>query len=209
MLHFLLHILFVIAWAILGFEIIRRLLLLWRLDKRISGASAGAVAIAFFLGVTGPLAWSTTSAPPAPVIGAAPPPPPQHPCPASARLGHKAATGFIDVIGVGSTAMIPNPGKVSVSRGTRLVLSGWAALSSGPGTAICFLVDGHPVSNEGSYGGQRPDVAAATKNPANAATGYTISATLTPGEHRVGVGVLEADDSTIDAIAGVDHVSVH
>ena len=216
MLTSLLHIIFVIAWAVLAFEVIRSVLALWRQTRQLARFIAVAVAGAFALGATGPLALSVfqpASVAPAAVTPAAPPAVASTgksvACPPAARLSAHHSAGYIDSLQSGATQFGPDRTKIQLAAGSLLLVSGWAALSTGPGIGICPIVDGHPAPDAALvYGIVRPDVAAATNLPANGTTGYSISIKLSAGTHRLGMGVLEGDGLTIDPIASVVQVDV-
>jgi hypothetical protein len=205
-----LHILFAFAWAVLAFQVVRSLLSLWRADRRIATAAAIAVAGAFFLGSTGPAAWSplptASSNPSAPAPAAATIP--TVACPAGLLVGPHPAKGYIDAYQIGNAPELKNAQSVTLSVGSPLRLIGWAALDSGPGIAACFIVDRHTVRSDGAYGSARPDVAQAMNLAADNASGYSMAASLEPGTHQIGVGVLESDRHTVDAIPGVLHVTI-
>ena len=203
------HFLFVLAWALLALEVIRSLIRLAGMSRPIAGATAAGVAIAYFLGATGPLAWGTgggqeNAGPPVVNNVPAPPaaPPPIASCPRNAVVSTHSGLGYIDIVGIGTAPPAPKPAKLEVPAGTDVHLSGWATLKTGPGTTICAIDNGHTIPGLGSYGGARPDVAAATGNPANSATGYSLTIKPSKGTHVLTVGAVEADGHSIDKISG-------
>ena len=203
-----LHVLFALAWAVLAFEVIRSFVIILRIDRRIAAAIGISVCGAFFLGATGPLAWSII-APAANVESAAITPPATlsptvqalEGCSSTTVLSAKAAFGFVDAVSVGTNPPARPNGPIVVQHSAKVGLVGWAALEGGPGKGVCLIVDGHPMRTLASYGNARPDVAAATRIPADSATGYTITFSgLKPGTHKLRVGVLEASGNAVDPL---------
>jgi hypothetical protein len=213
----LLHILLVLAWSVLAFEVVRALLA-WRWEnRRLGGVIAFAIAGAVFLGATARFVSSGMSLGALPVASGAPVVPQpagtapvsrRVACPRSARVASNAALGAIDGVQIGQLPATPNGGNVELPRGSDLRLVGWGVLNTGPGFGICAIVDGHPVPGPASYGGARPDVAAALRVAADVASGYSIPLQLSIGEHQLGIGVVESDGLSVDPVAIVVHATV-
>jgi hypothetical protein len=203
------HLVFLLAWAYLAYEVVRALLKLTGLNKPIAAAAALAVAIAYFLGATGPLAWNgansadQSASEPAPPPGVAASAPRITFCPRNAIIASQRALGYIDAVGTGlQAATAPKARGLDAPPGAEIHLSGWASLVSGPGKAICVIDNAKVESGPGSYGIFRPDVAAATRIPSNSAAGFSITVKPAPGMNDISVGVLEDDEHTVAQIPG-------
>ncbi len=197
------HLIFVVAWAFLGFEVLRTLLTkVARLSWRIAGSAAAAVAISYFLGATGPLAWKSAAETESAILPTPASVPQVFACPANAIVASQSGSGFIDTVGVGAAPAGPKLNTFAVPVGTELHLRGWASLKTGPGTTICAIDNGRKVAGPVSYGLYRPDVAAAMGIPADNATGFSITLKPTAGKHIVVVGAVESDGRSIDKIPG-------
>ena len=112
----------------------------------------------------------------------------------STRLG-MTGTGFIDgVRDADSDAAIVN-GAV-IHAGTSVTVFGWLSNSnaSGPADEACLVMDGVIVPKQaGTYGLNRPDVAAQINNPTLAATGYELRLStkgMRPGRHTLQVAAV-------------------
>ena len=205
--HSVMHLLFVLTWAVLGFEVIRSLMKLTGLSRPIAASTAAAVAIAYYLGATGPLACgggsSGDSAPSAPATAPVPATAARAvACPVNAIVSAKPGLGSIDTVAVGSASAIPKSAVAVVPAGTDVHLVGWAALKAGPGATLCAIDNGRVIAISGSYGTYRPDVAAATAISADNATGFSITLKPSTGAHVITVGAVEADGRSIDTISG-------
>jgi hypothetical protein len=209
--HALLHIAFVIAWALLAFEVIRSLVRLVGLDRRIAVLTAVAVAVAYALGATGPLVLTDTGgATSSPAVVAAPATAPRVvACPRDAVVSTHAATGHIDTATVGDEPAVTSPATADVPAGVDLHLTGWASLASGPGMALCVIEDGRAVTGIATYGVFRPDVATATNVSANSGAGFAIAIKPPAGRHVLMIGVVELDGRTVDRVPGELDVAVH
>ncbi len=206
------HLIFLLAWALLGFEVIRSLMKLAKLSRPIVGYAAAAVAISFFLGATGPLAWNFGSSSAMVQANAPVPVSAQRvfACPAHAVVSSRPGPGFIDAVGLGAAPPGPKPNAINVRAGTAVHLNGWASLKNGPGTTICAIDNGRAVAGPVTYGIYRPDVAAATGLPGNSTTGYSITVKPSTGTHILAVGAVESDGHSIDKLSsGTLVVRVH
>ena len=200
------HLIFVAAWAFLGFEVMHTVLVkLGRLSRRIAGLTAAAVAVSYLLGATGPLAWkSGGEMERAAILPASAPAsvPSVFACPTNGVVASRLGSGFIDTVSVGVAPAGPKPNAIAIPAGTELHLTGWASLKTGPGRTVCALDNGRKVAGPVSYGLYRPDVAAALGVPADSATGFSIIVKPSAGKHIVAVGAVESDGRSIDKISG-------
>lgn len=103
---------------------------------------------------------------------------------------------FVDQIGTASNPAIDK--EISVPSGGPLVVSGWAAdPAAGPVSGVEITVDQKPYP--ATYGVERPDVAAALKNPSYNKVGFqfSISASqFSSGAHALTVRIINRDRST-------------
>ena len=217
MLKSLVLVLFVAAWAVVAFAIIRGLVVAWGFDRRIAFATAIAVAGAFALGAVSPFALSTLQpGSTASSVAVTPVPVPLPPaiaravkCPANARIGTKSATGDVDVVTPDKGAGANNSGVVEVPAGVPLLFSGWVALAAGPASSICATVDGRLVAAQLMYNLPRADVAATLGQPADIASGFGVTLRLPPGKHIVDIGLVEPDGRTVELIKVPMTLQVH
>jgi hypothetical protein len=117
-------------------------------------------------------------------------------------VGSKTTTGHLDTIAVGAQAPLTVGTSVNVAAGTPLQLGGWIVLDSGPANSICAIVDGHAVAATARYGIARPDVATALQKAADTPAGFLVTLKLSRGSHVVGVGAVDHDGRTVDAMLG-------
>lgn len=178
---------------------------------------AGAVVIAFAVGLSVPRGGAADVAAPAPPVAvstASLPPPPAVPvtdvakaC-GSARLSAAVGKGNMDAAAIVSGGHEAPAGSLpDVHPGDTLVLRGWAANPElkAPVAAACAVIDGRIVaSTKGLYGAIRPDVAAAFATPSLAATGFQLlvaSSAIPLGHHRIQTAAVAAD-GTATVISG-------
>lgn len=189
----LLLLLFSLAWAAVGFGIIRALVIAWGFHRRFATVTAFAVAAAFVLGTAMPWSLSQRISGPVPVVAPAGAP---HPigCPGAVKVAASPGQGHIDVVFVGGKQLdVSKP--IAAPRGAVIRFNGWVVATNGPATALCVLVDHRPVTFEGSYGLDRPDVATAVGKPEDRAAGFDLSLHLAPGSHVVTLGPVQSDGS--------------
>jgi hypothetical protein len=201
--------LFTIAWCALGFVVLRALVELWLHDRRIAAWTALAVTGAFALGAFSPFALRSLSADspaPAPAIVAVPAPAvtptpvattaaraaPGKPatCRPGASPAASTARGHLDTVTSGD-AQTTLADDAALPANATVRFSGWILTGAGPGRAACMLVDGVIPESTGSYGAERPDVAAALQDANALRSGFTATVVLSPGAHRLSVGTLD------------------
>ncbi len=205
--------LFSIAWALVVLLVVRALLIVAKQDRKLATAAAAAVAGAFVVGALSPFSlWTrnagqtaataaagTAAAP----VAAAPAPAAVKAviCPSTAKIAGGSALGHIDAATEGAT-QLPTSGTLSVTRGGKVALGGWiVAAGNVPASAVCVVVDAHPVVAELQYGIDRPDVATALSKAEDRSVGFGATFVPPPGSHSVSIGVVEADGTTVHLLA--------
>lgn len=195
------NLVFAIAWAGLAFIVLRALVLTFLQDRRIAALTAGAVALAFVLGVGSPFVAHPFGAPP-PAPGANAPPavaaggtPVADRCRPGTRAAATAARGAIDTVAVGSEPQAAPLPPIEIAPDALLHVVGWVALRGGPAEAACVMVDGAVAETSGTAGLNRPDVAQALGAPSLARAGYSLFVKVPRGTHRLTVGGVSGDRS--------------
>jgi hypothetical protein len=111
--------------------------------------------------------------------------------------------GHLEEVVVDGTPLPLSP-SISVRTQAVLTLRGWVADGIGPRRAggVFAEVDGSTL-HEGSYGGSRPDVAAANDAPWITECQFEVeiaAASLSPGSHRIAVGAFDARRNAVGQI---------
>lgn len=211
------NVLFTITWSAVLYGVIHAFVMLWRRDAKFARWCALAIAGAFALGsgspfVIGTLAWAIPqSAPPPGVVptssaAAAPAAASVAPfaalpagavrCPVGRTVPPGSARGHLDTVTIDDVATTLN-GTIDVPASKPVRLAGWAIAGKAPDRAACVVVDGSVVPSAGTYGLDRPDVAAALNAPGALKSGFNQTVIFTAGAHHVGVAVLDARGATI------------
>ncbi len=206
--------LFVVAWALVTFGVVRGLMIAWSADRVRSSAAAVAVACAFVLGALTVRGLSAVRDAPPPSAAAAADTSKQVDCPAglavapTTAIGEHGAPGNIDGVAAGSAA--PGPAApLRIPAGTVVRLVGWGGLPTGPSNAICAVVDGKAVPGPARYFGMRSDVATAVHNRDFAESGFDVPVRLGPGVHEVTVGFVTIDGHAVEPLKQSVRVTVH
>jgi hypothetical protein len=115
-----------------------------------------------------------------------------------AKAGSALGVGSIDAVGeMLDGAFKPRLDRFVLEPRAQVYIGGWAAADTHtPALAACFVLDGVVRSDAGAtYGGFRPDVAAAFHAAALAPSGYVLTlprSGLAKGIHRIGVAVVSS-----------------
>jgi len=203
--------LFLLAWVLAGFVVVRLVAIRSLRDARVANTVAAAVAAAFFAGALWPFshriddaggalhanAPASGDASPAAASGAAPPnlAGARNVSIGCARAGSPeagGASGNLDVVFTG-TQRLPPDGVMRQS--AWYDVQGWAAdaKAGAPARGVCLLVDGVvDRTAQAYYGLQRPDVVTVYHNARLLLSGFDIrvpAGSLATGRHRLQLGV--------------------
>jgi hypothetical protein len=194
----LLLVFYSVTWALIGFAVIRAIVIAWGYHRRLATATAFAVAAAFVLGSFSPFSLRQRGGPPPPPVAAVPVRVPIA-CPPSAKQTAAPGSGHIDtfVIG-GANADMTHP--IDLHPNETFHVGGWVLSAAGLATGLCVLVDGRPVPFVGTYGVDRPDVAAVVGKPEDRGAGFDVALHLPAGTHVVTLGPVQPD-GTVTLVA--------
>ncbi|MDB5072052.1 MAG: hypothetical protein JWM87_3163, partial [Candidatus Eremiobacteraeota bacterium] len=112
------------------------------------------------------------------------------PCRAGTAASGGTAHGHLDTVTIdGNAAELHTAIDVPANKPVQIV--GWVlSAANAPARAACLVVDGAVAESSGSYGLERPDVAAAANAQAALKSGFSVNVVFAPGAHRVSAAAL-------------------